>query len=149
MKNRCRFKSAVLATGAALSLMGCSHADWAQVSDSTMTAIALERGFDEANPVWGNASWSVMAASKIALTQAVKFMPLKVCEPGLMGLTVFGYGGALWNIGVMAGSGVAALPVAVALTVWQWESWRFDALLTCVEPTLWRLPFMESGWSEQ
>lgn len=131
MKNLRRYKSAVSAALAALVLMGCSHADWAQGTDSATTAAALGQGFVEGNPVWGNADWPVIAASKIALTQVVKQTPQEVCEPGLMGLTVAGYSGALWNIGVMAGSGVAALPVVVALALWQWEPWKEDAKLAC------------------
>lgn len=144
MINNCLF----IVTSFIALLYGCSHADWAQVSDSATLSIALDRGFQEANPVFSGMSGPMIAASKIALTQAVKFTPLSICEPGLVGLTVAGYGGALWNIGVMAGSGIAALPVVLALTVWQWDTWRHDALYTCVNPTEWRLPLMESGWNQ-
>ena len=37
---------------------------------------------------------------------------------------------AAWNIGVMAGSGPAAIPVALWLALWQWDSWTVDVLDT-------------------
>lgn len=80
-------------------LLGCAHADRAQIADG--------------------------------VTQAVKQTPTEICEPGLLGLTVSGYSLALWNIGVMAGSGPAAIPVALALALWQWDSWAVDARDTC------------------
>lgn len=115
----------------AIILGGCAHADYAQVSDSATTAVALSNGFSEANPIFGGASWPVIAAVKLGATQAVKQAPPDICRPGLLGLTVGGYSAALWNIGVMAGSGPAAVPVALALALWQWDSWAVDARDTC------------------
>ena len=48
-----------------------------------------------------------------------------------MGLTAAGYGAALWNIGIMAGSGPAAIPLILGLTIWQWENWEKDAVKVC------------------
>jgi len=38
---------------------------------------------------------------------------------------------ALWNIGVMAGSGPAALPIVAGLWWWQWENWNQAAIDDC------------------
>lgn len=73
-----------------------------------------------------------MAAVKIGVAQAVKFAPDPICEPGLMGLTVIGYDAALWNLGVLAGSGIAAVPVAAAVTALFWDVWIEDAHRTCL-----------------
>ncbi len=115
----------------ALLLSGCATADYAQMADVGTTAIALNSGFVEGNPVWGGAGWQVIAAVKIGATQAIKLTPQEVCEPGLFGLTVAGFGAALWNIGVMAGSGPAAIPVAAMLWAWQWDNWTQDSVNDC------------------
>ncbi len=115
----------------ALLLTGCATADYAQLADVGTTAIALNSGFVEGNPVWGGAGWQVIAAVKIGATQAIKLTPQEVCEPGLFGLTVAGFGAALWNIGVMAGSGPAAIPVAAMLWAWQWDNWTQDSVNDC------------------
>jgi len=112
-------------------LLGCAHADRAQIADGATTWVALSNGFAEANPLLSGLSGPAILAVKIGVTQAVKQTPNEVCEPGLMGLTVAGYGAALWNIGVMAGSGPAAIPVALGLVLWQWDSWVVDARDTC------------------
>jgi hypothetical protein len=112
-------------------LAGCAHADYAQLADSATTAVALSNGYVEANPLFGGLSWPIIAVVKLGVTQVVKQTPIEICEPGLLGLTVGGYGAALWNIGVMAGSGPAALPVALGLVVWQWDNWAKDAKNTC------------------
>lgn len=52
---------------------------------------------------------------------------------GLLGLTVTGYGAALWNIGVIAGSGLAALPIVAVVTAVFWDDWAQDAIDTCIE----------------
>lgn len=118
----------------ALLLTGCATADYAQISDIGTTAIALNSGFVEGNPVWGGASWPVIAAVKIGATQAIKLTPQEVCEPGLFGLTVAGFGAALWNIGVIAGCGPAAIPVIIGLTWWQWDAWQASAIADCKKP---------------
>ncbi len=130
-------------------LIGCSHADWGQLSDSATTAVALNSGFSEGNPLLSNASWPVIASVKVVLTQAVKLTPPEICEPGLTGLAVFGYGAALWNIGVLAGSGPAALPFAVGLAFWQGPMWFSDSQVVCAEPFKWRLPLSLVGWSDR
>ena len=112
-------------------ILGCAHADRAQLADGATTWVALSSGFAEANPLLSSLSGPVILAVKVGVTQVVKQTPNEVCEPGLLGLTVAGYGAALWNIGVMAGSGPAAIPVALALALWQWDSLAVDARDTC------------------
>lgn len=112
-------------------LLGCAHADRAQIADGATTAVALSSGFAEANPLLSGLSGPVILVAKIGVTQVVKQAPNEVCEPGLLGLTAAGYGAALWNIGVLAGSGPAAIPVVAILALWQWDSWESDARNTC------------------
>lgn len=115
-----------------IALSGCATADYAQMADVATTAIAIESGLGvEGNPVWGGASWPVIAVVKIGVTQAVKLTPKEFCEPGLMALTLGGSGAALWNIGVMAGSGPAAIPVVLGLWYWQWDNWTQDSISDC------------------
>lgn len=122
----------------ALLLSGCATADYAQLADIGTTAMGIEGGFAvEGNPVWGGASWPVIAAVKIGVTQAVKLTPKEVCESGLFGLTVIGSGAALWNIGVIAGSGPAAIPFAIGLWIWRWDDWQADAIVDCQKPFFW------------
>ena len=121
-------------------LSGCAHADYGQLADSATTAVALSRaGFAEGNPLLSGLDWPEIAAAKLAITQAVKLTPEPICEPGLMGLTVFGYNAAVWNVAVLAGSGPAALPFMLLLTGWGWEWWWADAQRTCADP--WETPF--------
>jgi hypothetical protein len=127
-------KKSVLFLCCANLISGCAHisqADYAQSADVITTAVGLSNGLSEANPIWGDAGWPVMAVVKLGVTQAVKLAPEPYCTPGLMGLTIAGYGAALWNIGVMLGSGPAAIPVAVGVLGWQWENLMDDAVLTC------------------
>lgn len=124
------FRIVILIVG----LGGCAHADWAQLSDSATTAVALSHGFVEANPLFGSASWPVIAGVKIGVTQVVKLTPESICTPGLIGLTISGYGAALWNVGVMAGCGIAALPIAVVVGFLFWDQWVEDAIKTCQDP---------------
>ena len=112
-------------------ILGCAHADRAQLADGAMTWVGLSSGFVEANPLLSGLSGPAILAVKVGVTQVVKQTPNEVCEPGLLGLTAAGYGAALWNIGVMAGSGPAAIPVALGLALWQWDSWAVDARDTC------------------
>lgn len=122
------------------SLAGCAHADYGQLADSATTAVALSRaGFAEGNPLFAGLNWPEIAAAKIAVTQAVKFTPTGICEPGLMALTVGGYNAALWNIALLAGSGPAAIPFMVILTGVGWGWWWQDAQQTCANP--WETPF--------
>lgn len=123
--------SAVVLAVLLLWMTGCASADRAQAADGLTTILALERGFSEGNPVFAGLNGPTILVAKLAVTQAVKFTPDPICQPGLLGLTVTGYGAALWNIGVMAGSGVAAIPFIIGLTVWQWENWTQDAAETC------------------
>lgn len=114
-----------------IPLLGCAHADRAQLADGATTWVALSNGFAEANPLLFGLSGPAILAVKVGVTQAAKQTPNEICEPGLLGLTVSGYSLALWNIGVMAGSGPAAIPVALGLALWQWEDWAVDARDTC------------------
>lgn len=115
-----------------LALTGCATADHYQLADVATTIIGIESGLGvEGNPVWGGASWPVIAVVKIGVTQAVKLTPKEFCEPGLLSLTLAGSGAALWNIGVIAGSGPAALPVVAGLWWWQWDNWNKAAVDDC------------------
>jgi len=119
----------------ALLLSGCATADYAQLADIGTTAIGIESGLaTEGNIVWGGASWPVIAVVKIGVTQVVKQTPKEFCEPGLMSLTVAGSGAALWNIGVIAGSGPAAIPAILGLWWWQWDNWQTEAINDCKTP---------------
>lgn len=119
-------------------LAGCATADYGQLADSATTAVALSReGFAEGNPLLSGMSWPWIAATKIAITQAFKLTPPVVCEPGLLGLSLGGFGAALWNIAVLAGSGPAALPLIVVGGGLLWESSVADAKATCADPWAW------------
>jgi len=118
-----------------LMLSGCATADYAQIADVGTTIVGIESGLGvEGNPVWGGSSWPVIAAVKIGVTQAIKLTPKEVCEPGLFGLTIMGSGAALWNIGVIAGCGPAAIPVIIGLWWWQWDNWQTEAINDCKTP---------------
>jgi len=126
-------KSIILAI--ILMLSGCATADYAQIADVGTTIVGIESGLGvEGNPVWGGSSWPVIAAVKIGVTQAIKLTPKEVCEPGLFGLTIMGSGAALWNIGVIAGCGPAAIPVIIGLWWWQWDNWQTEAINDCKTP---------------
>jgi len=114
-------------------LSGCATADYAQTSDSITTGIALSNGFAEANPIFANAGWPVIAIAKFGITQGVKQLPFQYCQPGLFGLTISGFGAALWNVGVLAGSGPASLPVIVGVFYWQWDNWKRDSIMDCIK----------------
>ena len=126
--------SAVLLVIFILWMTGCAHVDRAQSADGLTTIVALKNGFTEANPLFGSMNGPAIFAVKMAVTQAVKLTPEPICQPGLLGLTVTGYGAALWNIGVMAGSGPTAIPLIIGLTIWQWENWEKSAVQTCANP---------------
>ena len=126
-------KSIILAI--IITLTGCATADYAQIADVGTTIIGIESGLGmEGNPVWGGASWPVIAVVKIGVTQVVKQTPAEFCEPGLFWITAGGYGAALWNIGVMAGSGPAAIPAILGLWWWQWDNWQTEAINDCKTP---------------
>jgi hypothetical protein len=114
-----------------LGSAGCATADWAQIADSTTTAVALEAGFSEGNPLFHGMSWPVIAVAKIGATQGAKLLPEPYCEYSLFWLTVTGYGVALWNIGVMLGSGPAALPFVAAITWGFWDDWQVASQTDC------------------
>lgn len=61
--------STSIALAALLSVAGCSWADRAQIADATTTAIAINSGYVEANPVLGGLSAPAIAAVKIGATQ--------------------------------------------------------------------------------
>ena len=114
-----------------LLLTGCATADYAQLADVGTTAIAINSGFVEGNPVWGGASWPVMLVVKLGMNEAIKHTPTETCEPLLMFSTMLGSGAALWNIGIIAWSGPAAIPVAAMLWAWQWDNWTQDSVNDC------------------
>lgn len=126
-----------IALMAAPLLYGCATADYAQLADSWTTAMGMEAGFSEGNPVFHGAGWPVIAATKFGVTQAVKLTPEPVCSTGLFALTVTGIGAAAWNIGVMLGCGLAALPVAGAIIWSNWDVWRNDAVRDCAVAQDW------------
>lgn len=114
-----------------LLLSGCATADFAQLADSATTAVALEAGFSEGNPVFHGPSWPVIAGVKMGVTQVVKVLPEPWCNNALFGLTVTGFGAAVWNFGVMLGSGPAAIPFGAAMIWHFWEPWSMDAVQDC------------------
>ena len=114
---------------------GCATADYAQMADVTTTAVFMETGLGvEGNPVWGGANWPVMIVVKLGVNEAIKHTPTETCEPLLMFSTMLGSGAALWNIGVIAGCGPAAIPVIIGLTWWQWDAWQASAIADCKKP---------------
>lgn len=121
-------------------LTGCATADYGQLADSATTAVALsQEGFAEGNPLLGGMSWPWIAATKIAVTQVVKLTPPAICEPGLTGLALTGFGAAIWNIGVMAGSGPAAIPIIIIGGGLLFDTAVDDAKRTCADPwAFWR-----------
>lgn len=104
------------------------------MADIGTTAIGFERGFVEANPLLSNLNLPQIAAIKIGATQIVKFTPDPFCREGLWVLTAGGYSAALWNLGVIAGSGLAAVPFIAALIVWQNDEWYVSSIETCKDP---------------
>lgn len=114
-------------------LFGCATADFAQTADSATTAIALQSGFSEGNPVFHGAAWPVIAGVKFGVTQVAKTLPDSYCEATLFGLTIGGFGAAIWNIGVMAGSCAAAIPVIMVSTLVLWDTWGKHAKQDCAE----------------
>lgn len=132
-----------------LLLSGCATADYAQLADSWTTAIALESGFSERNPVFHGAGWPVIAGAKLGITQLVKLTPEPFCSAGLLSLTVAGIGAAAWNVGVMLGCGLAALPFAGAIIVNEWKSWQNDSVTDCVKAKSWLETYNESNFSSR
>jgi len=114
-----------------LLLAGCATADRAQLADGATTAIGLTNGFAEANPVLSGLSGPAILVVKLGATQAFKVAPKEVCESGLYWSTGLGYSAALFNVGVLAGSGAAALPAIIALWAWRDEAWQADATRNC------------------
>lgn len=149
MKNT-GLRSKIAAVVLCAFLGGCATADRGQTADIITTSMAFDRGFVEGNPLLDNLSIGQIAAIKLGLTQAVKFAPEPVCTPGLFGLTAVGYGAALWNIGVMAGSGPAAIPVIIGLTWWQWDDWIQSSYRTCKDPWHFEpITFIPSNFNDQ
>lgn len=127
----------LLALSAALS--GCATADYGQLADSATTAVALSNGYSEANPLLDGMSWPWIAVTKLAVTQVVKLTPLEICEPGLTGLALGGFGAAIWNIGVMAGSGPAAIPIILVGGWFLFDPAVANSKQTCADPwAFWR-----------
>lgn len=114
-------------------LSGCATADFAQTADSVTTAIALQSGFSEGNPVFHGAAWPIIAGVKFGVTQVAKTLPDPYCEATLFGLTIGGFGAAIWNIGVLAGSCAAAIPVIMVSTLVLWDTWSKHAKQDCIE----------------
>lgn len=131
-----------------LLLAGCATADFGQLADSATTAIALEAGFSEGNPVFHGAGWPVIAGVKLGLTQVAKVLPEPYCSKSLFGFTVTGFGAAIWNFGVMLGSGPAAVPF-IAGTLWHfWDEWQLDAQSDCARVQVMLNEFI-GGWNER
>lgn len=123
-------------------LSGCATADRWQTADSITTAIAINMdGISEGNPLFGGANAGEIFVVKLAVTNLIKLTPIEMCRPGLFTATLSGSFGALWNIGVICGSGPAAIPVILALWIWQWNSWWDAAYVDCIEPTQFHWPF--------
>lgn len=114
-------------------LFGCATADFAQTADSATTAIALQSGFSEGNPIFNGAAWPVIAGVKFGVTQVAKTLPDPYCEAALFGLTIGGFGAAIWNIGVLAGSCVVAIPIIAVSTLVLWDTWSKHAKRDCIE----------------
>lgn len=128
-------RSALLPLAMCAALVGCATADYGQLADSATTAVALSReGFAEGNPLLGGMSWPWIAATKIVVTQAVKLTPPVICEPGLTGLALTGFGAAVWNIAVIAGSGPMAIPFIIVGGGLLFEPALADAKRTCADP---------------
>lgn len=146
-------KRRVALATAALVLHGCAHADYGQFADSTTTAVALSRdGFAEGNPLLSHVGWPGIMAIKIVATQAVKLAPDSFCTAALTGLAGFGYGAALWNLGMLAaGSGLVGLPLAVVAVGLFGDDWHADSVVTCADPFPWWQdhPFESVGDSDE
>lgn len=126
-----------------LLLSGCATADFGQLADSATTAVALEAGFSEGNPLFHGTSWPVIAGVKMGMTQVAKVLPEPYCSNALFGLTTTGFGAALWNFGVILGSGPAALPF-VGVMLWHfWDEWQLDAQSDCAQ-----VQVLMTEWSE-
>lgn len=134
--------------GLFLLLSGCATADFGQLADSATTAVALEAGFSEGNPVFNGAGWPIIAGVKLGVTQVVKVLPEPYCSSSLFGLTITGFGAAIWNVGTMLGSGPAAIPF-IAGTIWNfWDEWKLDAQSDCAYVQV-VLSEWGVGWNEQ
>lgn len=127
-------KGFVAALLASTITLGCATADRGQGADVLSTYAAFQQGFSEGNPLMSHLSIPQMAVVKLGVTQGVKFLPVPYCTTGLWALTGAGYGAAIWNIGVMLGSGPAALPLVAGLFWWQWDDWRDSSYRTCQDP---------------
>lgn len=131
-----------------LLLSGCATADFGQLADSATTAVALEAGFSEGNPLFHGPSWPVIAGVKLGVTQVAKVLPEPYCSGALFGLTATGFGAAIWNFGVMLGSGPASLPF-MAGTLWHfWDEWQLAAQSDCAYVQV-VLSEWGVGWNEQ
>jgi hypothetical protein len=143
-------KSLLVAATTVTVLSGCATADRAQMADVISTYAVLQQGFNEANPLLSDMSIPQMAAVKLGVTQVVKFLPDPVCAGGLWALTGLGYGATLWNIGVMVGSGPAAIPFALGLWWWQSDNWMASSHRTCADPFHFEPPvFMSEAHNDQ
>ena len=118
----------------ALLLSGCATVDKAQLADGATTWYAFSQGFSEANPFLNGLSGPEIIVVKLALTQAVKLTPDAFCVPATQSLTITGFGAALWNLAVVAGSGWAAIPVIAILTWTYWTPWWQEAESVCENP---------------
>jgi len=127
-------KGFVAALLASTITLGCATADRGQGADVLSTYAAFQQGFSEGNPFMSHLSIPQMAAVKLGLTQAVKFLPDPYCTSGLWALTGVGYSAAIWNVGVIAGSGPAAIPLVIGMWWWQWDDWRDSSYRTCQDP---------------
>jgi hypothetical protein len=98
--------------------------DWQQF-------IGLRNDYAESNPFLANLDgWQILGI-KVVITQLVLETPKPFCESFTFWLGAQGYGAAMWNIGVIAGSGPAALPFVAALWIWKWNQWWNESALVC------------------
>lgn len=122
-----------------LLLQGCatfpSYGDYGQLADSATTAVALESGFAEANPILSDLSWPVITAVKLGVSQASKLLPDVACVPAQTVLASAGFGAAVWNLGVIAGANpILALPVSLGVFFLTWEPSRVNSVAVCEDP---------------
>ena len=121
----------VLAAGL---LTGCATADMAQLADGATTWYGLNAGYAEANPLLDGLSGPQVIAVKLAAVQAAKLTPKEFCEPALYWFSAQGFSLALWNLGVFAGSGPAAIPIIAGAWYLLHDAWRENAEQTCAHP---------------
>lgn len=114
---------------------GCaSYPTWAdlgQMTDCGTTYYALENGYREGNPIFSDMSPGLICATKLAASQASKYTPEPMCKGAQVGLALAGFSAAAWNIGVIAGSGLYAIPVIIGVFYFGFDPFVKEAENTC------------------